>query len=129
MVSAVVQPLGIRMICIVDDDPSVRSATTDLLDSLGYSAAAFDSAESFLNSKHANATSCLILDCHLPGLSGLGLQDRLRIDGSPVAIIFITAFPNGNDQKRALGAGAVAYLTKPYSEADLITSIQAALSR
>lgn len=117
------------MICIVDDDAHVRDATVELLSSLGQSAIAFDSAESFLDSTHSNRTDCLILDCNLPGLNGLDLQDRLRADGCPVAIIFITAFPDGNNEKRALRAGAVAFLTKPYSQADLITAIQTALSR
>src|SRR5262245_35725877 len=106
-------PVRHRMIYVVDDDAFVRSATIDLLGSLGYEAVAFDSAESFLDSRQANGTTCLVLDCNLPGLSGLELQERLRIDGSPAAIIFITAFPNERDEKRALAAGAVAYLTKP----------------
>ena len=117
------------MIYIVDDDPDVRTATVDLLESLGQPAVAFESAESFLDSTHSNRTDCLILDCNLPGLNGLDLQDSLRADGCPVAIIFITAFPDGNKERRARGAGAVAYLTKPYSEADLTAAIQAALSR
>ena len=117
------------MICIVDDDAHVRGATVELLSSLGHSAVAFDSAESFLDSTHSNRTDCLILDCNLPGLNGLDLQDRLRTDGCPVAIIFITAFPDGNNEKRALRAGAVAYLAKPYSEADMIAAIQDAVRR
>ena len=117
------------MICIVDDDAFVRDATVDLLNSLGYSAVAFSSAEAFVDSNHANGLSCLIVDCHLPGLDGLELQDRLLADGSPVAIIFITAFPKGDDQERALRAGAVAYLNKPYLEANLIAAVQTALLR
>jgi FixJ family two-component response regulator len=115
------------MICIVDDDPFVRSATADLLQSVGYPAIAFDSAESFLDSTHSKA-DCLILDCNLPGIQGRDLQNHLRANGSPIPIIFITAFPDGNDKKRALAAGSVAYLTKPFSESDLIAAIQAALS-
>jgi FixJ family two-component response regulator len=116
------------MICIVDDDPFVRSATADLLQSVGYPAIAFDTAESFLDSAHSKNTDCLILDCNLPGIQGLDLQDHLRAHGLAIAIIFITAFPEGNDKNRALATGAVAYLTKPFSETDLVAAIDAALS-
>ena len=115
------------MICIVDDDPLVTDATVDLLHSVGHTAVAFASAEAFLASQYANGDGCLILDCHLPGLSGPELQDRLLINNSPVAIIFITAFPDQIDRQHA--ARAVACLPKPVSETDLIAAIQAALSR
>ena len=116
------------MICIVDDDPDVRSATVDLLESLGHSAVAFESAESFLDSNYACANGCLILDCNLPGLSGLELQDQLQANACPLVIIILTAFPNRTDEKRARRAGAVSYLTKPYAEAELIAAIEKALS-
>jgi FixJ family two-component response regulator len=80
------------MICIVDDDEFVRTATADLLASLGYSAVAFESAETFLDSGQVNDCVCLILDEHLPGLNGSELQKQLSIAGSQTAIIFITAF-------------------------------------
>jgi len=116
------------MICIVDDDEDVRTATVDLLASLGYSAVAFESAESFLDSGHVNDTVCLILDQHLPGLSGLELQKRLAAAGSRAKIIFITAFPDSQNRERALNAGALAFLGKPYEENDLIAPLKAALS-
>ena len=73
------------MISIVDDDPLVRDATVDLLNSLGYPALAFETAEEFLNSGQVETTLCLITDQHLPGLDGLGLQNKLAADGSHIA--------------------------------------------
>jgi FixJ family two-component response regulator len=116
------------MICVVDDDSVVRAATIDLLHSLGHSATAFASAETFLDWRHANDAACLILDQNLPGLSGLELQDQLLLESSPAAIIFITAHFNPEARKRALEAGAVAYLRKPYQQGDLISALRASLS-
>ena len=81
------------MISIVDDDPEVRDATTDLINSLGYEARAYELAEKFLDSGQVKNTSCLILDLQLPGLNGIDLQKQLRIDGHLTPVIFITAFP------------------------------------
>ena len=117
------------MISIVDDDPLVRDATVDLLNSLGYSALAFETAEEFLNSGQVETTLCLITDQQLPGLDGLGLQNQLAANGSHVAVIFITAFPDANVRERAMKAGAIAFLPKPFEEADLVQAIQIALVR
>lgn len=115
------------MISIVDDDPLVREATLDLIHSLGYSAAAFDSAEKFLDSGQVKKTSCLITDQQLPGLSGTELQKLLRIEGYRTPIIFITAFPESRIRDSALSAGAIAYLTKPFGQDALIDSLETAL--
>jgi FixJ family two-component response regulator len=117
------------MISIVDDDPLVRDATVDLLNSLDYPALAFASAEDFLNSSQIEATRCLITDQQLPGLDGLGLQNKLAAHGNHIAVIFITAFPDANVQERAMKAGATAFLAKPFQEADLVRAIQTALVR
>jgi FixJ family two-component response regulator len=111
------------MICVVDDDEDVRGSTVELLNSLGYDAVAFESAEAFLESAHAKTTACLILDQQLPGMQGLQLQEHLRVAGAPVAIIFITAHGNREGRERALSAGAVAYLAKPYDENALIQAL------
>ena len=116
------------MISIVDDDPSMREATKELLRSLGYSAATFASADEFLGSEQLKQTACLISDIQMPGLSGADLQRRLLADGHKMPIIFITAFPDERTRKRVLGAGAVGYLSKPYSEESLIACLSAALS-
>jgi len=101
------------MISIVDDDPLVRDATVDLLNSLGYPALAFETAEEFLTSGQVETTLCLITDQHLPVLDGLGLQNQLIADGSRVPVIFITAFPETNVRERAMKSGAIAFLAKP----------------
>jgi FixJ family two-component response regulator len=116
------------VISIVDDDPSVREATKGLLRSLGYGAAAFASAEDFLQSDHVNDTACLITDVQMPGLSGVELQSRLIAQGNCTPIIFITAFPEQRLRARALEAGAVGFLSKPFDEDRLIEYIQAALN-
>jgi FixJ family two-component response regulator len=115
------------MISIVDDDPLVRDATVDLINSLGYSALAFETAEEFLNSGQVETTLCLITDEQLPGMDGLGLQRELAADSSHVEVIFITAFPDAHIRERAIKAGAVAFLAKPFEEGDLVRAIQIAL--
>ena len=115
------------MISIVDDDPLVRGAIVDLLNSLGYPALAFETAEEFLNSGQVETTLCLITDQQLPGLDGLGLQNKLVSDGSHVEVIVITAFPDAHIRERAMKAGAIAFLAKPFEEADLVQAIQIAL--
>jgi FixJ family two-component response regulator len=115
-------------IAIVDDDVSVRSSTIDLLDSLGFACEAYPSAEHYLCSKHIADTSCLILDVHMPGLNGFGLQQRLRQLGYSTPVIFITAFPEEGGRAQAIGAGAVCYLAKPYSDDELVDCIRLALA-
>jgi FixJ family two-component response regulator len=94
----------------------VREAVGDLVQSLGYEVATFDSAETFLNSGRLAETSCLIIDLQLPGLDGLELQTKLVADGYSLPIIFITAFPQEQFRRRAMNAGAVGFLSKPFEE-------------
>jgi FixJ family two-component response regulator len=115
------------MISIIDDDESVRESTTQLVQSLGYSAAAFASAEEFLRSGQVASTDCLITDVQMPGLSGVELQRRLLADGHRLPIIFITAFPDERLRTRALNAGAIGFLSKPYREESLIGCLSEAL--
>lgn len=115
------------MISIVDDDESVRESTSSLVRSLGYRAAAFASAEAFLNSGCLDTTSCVITDIQMEGLSGVELQDRLAADGRDVPMIFITAFPDEQMEVRVIEAGAAGYLTKPFSDALLISCLKSAL--
>jgi FixJ family two-component response regulator len=117
------------MISIVDDDPLVRDATVDLLNSLGYPALAFETAEEFLTSGQVETTLCLITDQHLPVLDGLGLQNQLIANDSHVPVIFITAFPDTNIRERAMKAGATAFLAKPFQEGDLLRALKIALVR
>jgi CheY-like chemotaxis protein len=116
------------VISIVDDDPSVRAGTMDLLSSMGFIAQTFRHADDFLESDRRYGTSCLIADVQLPGgMSGLDLYDYLVWSGEVVPTILITAFPNDKDQARARRAGVSGYLTKPFSENDLLACIRSAL--
>jgi FixJ family two-component response regulator len=116
------------MISIVDDDSCAREAIAELVLSLGYKAVAFGSAGDFLASDHVEKTSCLIADIQMPGLSGLDLQDRLVASGHRTPIIFITAFPEQRFHTRAMTAGAVGFLSKPFHEQTLIDCLKIALA-
>ena len=116
-------------ISIVDDDALVREAIRRLIKSVGMNAWAYASAEDFLlTPNHAQDTSCLILDVQMPGMSGLELQQRLTDSGYRIPIIFISAHSNGQMREQALGAGALAFLFKPFSEEALVDAVHAALS-
>jgi FixJ family two-component response regulator len=116
------------MISIVDDDESVREATRGLLRSLGYGAVAFASAEEFLQSKQLNDTECVISDVQMHGLSGVDLQSQLIADGNHMPIIFITASQEERTRARALMAGAIGVLGKPFKEEHLIEYLNTALA-
>jgi len=114
-------------ISIVDDDKAVREATKGLVRSLGYEASTFSSAGEFLASEHVHDTSCLITDLHMPELSGIDLQSRLIADGHCMPIIFITAYPEDSARERAMKAGAIDFIGKPFSEDRLIGCLEEAL--
>jgi FixJ family two-component response regulator len=114
-------------ISIVDDDESMREAIKTLIDSMGLSVDEFSSAEDFLNSRPSQV-DCLILDVRMPGLGGLDLQRRLAAGNRPVPIVFITAHYREDDRKRAMEAGAVAFLSKPFTEQELLNAISASLT-
>ena len=116
------------LISIVDDDESVREAIKGLMRSMGYRAEVFASAEDFLSSGHLNETACLILDVRMAGMSGLELQSQLTASNCRVPIIFISAHSHRRARARALEAGAVAFLTKPFSDDALINAINSSLS-
>ena len=118
---------NIPMIAIVDDDEIVREATQSLMRSLGYHASTFASADEFLKSDQAHETSCLITDVQMPGLSGIDLQDRLIARGHRIPIIFITGYPDDSVRARAMKAGAVAFLSKPYNHEHLLGYLDEAL--
>ncbi len=115
------------VISIVDDDESVREATKGLVRSLGYVAATFGSAEEFLESGRMQDTSCVITDVQMPGVSGVELQSRLIAQGHRVPMIFITAFPEERVRARALEAGAIGFLSKPFDDEHLIGCLDKAL--
>src|SRR4051812_8942549 len=115
------------MIAIVDDDHPAREATKALVRSLGYQALTFASADEFLKSEQLHDTSCLITDLHMPGLNGIELQHRLIDQGHRIPVIFITAHPESTARTRAMKAGAVGFLGKPYKPEHLIGCIENAL--
>ena len=117
------------IVSIVDDDVSVRRSTRRLLRSSGFRAEAFASAEEFLNSGWAGETACVILDLRMPGMNGLELQRCLSQNGNHVPIIFLSAHASEQDERSALGAGAVRFLRKPISKEALLSAIRDALNR
>jgi FixJ family two-component response regulator len=115
------------VISVVDDDASVRAATSKFLRSHGYTVQAYSSAEDFLRSGRLNDTSCVIADVRMPGMSGLELLAVTRAQGHDVPFIFITAFPDETTRARALQGGAICFLPKPYGGTALINCLGVAL--
>jgi FixJ family two-component response regulator len=118
-----------RVISIVDDDSSVRESTMDLVSSLGFIAVAFERADEFLQFNLVYSPCCLISDVQLPGMTGFELCEHLVSSGRPVPTILITAFPDDEGRARALRAGVIGYLIKPFNEQELIACIWSALDR
>jgi FixJ family two-component response regulator len=114
---------------VVDDDASVRKALARLVRSAGMKAQAFPTAEAFLAESHVEPASCLVLDVRLPGLNGLQLQEALNRKGYPLAIIFITGHGDVPTSVRAMKAGAVDFLQKPFEDSDLLDAIRRAIAR
>jgi CheY-like chemotaxis protein len=115
------------LVAIVDDDQCAREGINALIASLGYSSAMFMSAEEYLGSESKPYTACLILDVHLPGMSGPELQDHLTADGGRTPIVFVTGLFDERVRNRVIDAGALAYLTKPCDESALISCLVQAL--
>jgi FixJ family two-component response regulator len=116
-----------NLISVLDDDESIRRTTALLVESFGFRAAAFESAESFLMSDQLQDTSCLIVDIQMPGMDGLQLQNHLAATGCGIPIIFITAYDSKDCRQRAMQAGAAAFLGKPFSDEQLLQTIRSAL--
>jgi FixJ family two-component response regulator len=115
------------LISVVDDDASIRIATGNLLRSLGHTVRTFTSAEEFLGSSHLEDASCVVADVQMPAMSGIDLQALLHAQGHRVPFIFITAFPEGTIRERAMKAGAICFLTKPFDKQTLIKCLDTAL--
>jgi FixJ family two-component response regulator len=112
------------IVSIVDDDLSVRESLKMLFESADFDAEVFASAEDFLCAGHLAESACLVLDVHLPGISGIDLQERLRADGHNISVIFITAHPDEHTRQSALRAGATHFFSKPFSGNDLLTAVR-----
>jgi FixJ family two-component response regulator len=119
--------LNRKLISIVDDDESIRRTTTLLIQSFGLEAAAFESAEVLLKSAQLHETSCLIVDLQMPGMNGLQLQRHLAGSGYTIPIVFISAYDNKDSRQQAMQAGAVAFLSKPFSDELLLETIRITL--
>ena len=117
------------IVFVVDDDPSVRRAIKRLIGSEGLQVELFGSAQEFLKSRRLDAPSCLVLDIKLPGISGLDFQCQLAAAGIRIPIIFITGHGDIPMTVRAMKAGAVEFLTKPFRDQDLLDAIHVALER
>jgi len=114
---------------VVDDDPSIREALSSLIRSVKLRVETFSSAQEFLRHNRPDAPACLVLDVRLPGLDGLELQQQLIRDGVHLPIIFMTGHGDIPMSVRAMKAGAVEFLTKPFRERDLLCAIEQAIER
>ena len=115
------------LVSVVDDDESVRESLPDLLNELGFSVQVFSSAEEFLGSDFVGLTKCLILDIAMPGMSGLELQEELKLRRSRIPIVFITAQKDDEIRPALIQRGAVECLFKPFSDTSLLSAVNAAL--
>ena len=117
----------VALIAVVDDDASMRRAITGLVRSAGFTAEAFSRAQDFLDSEQVGHVDCLISDVNMPGMSGLDLHHNLARSGHNIPTILVTAYPNEAIRSRALTAGVLCYLAKPFADNDLLACINLAL--
>jgi FixJ family two-component response regulator len=117
------------MVFVVDDDASIRTALRRLFESVGLRVELFGSAPEFLQSRHPNVASCLVLDIRLPGVSGLDFQDVLAKADIRIPIIFMTGHGDIPMSVKAMKAGAVDFLTKPFRDQDMLDGVTRALER
>jgi len=117
------------VVFVIDDDPSMRMALEDLVSTVGLEVRAFAAPQEFLQSRLPDAPGCLVLDVRLPGMSGLTFQKGLAKEGRALPVIFITGHGDIPMSVRAMKAGAVEFLTKPFHDQDLLDAIHAAIER
>ena len=117
------------LVAIVDDDESTRETTKDLLESAGFSAICFACAEDLLKSRRLRSFSCLIADMRMRGMTGFELHLRLAASSLPIPTILITAYPDEADRARAIRAGVVCYLAKPFAADELLNCLRCVVSR
>jgi FixJ family two-component response regulator len=120
---------GNPFVCVIDDESSVRESLRNLLRSAGLKVQAFASAQDFLTSWPLAGLSCLVLDVHLPGISGLDLQQKLADGDAQIPIIFMTGYGDIPMTVRAMKAGAIEFLTKPFRDEELLSAIHQAIKR
>jgi FixJ family two-component response regulator len=127
LIKAMVDPASV--VFVVDDDASIRDAVRSLLKSVGLKAEVFASPEEFLAAPRPDIASCMVLDVELPGMTGLEFQEVLEKAGIRIPIVFVTAHGDIPMTSRAMKAGAVEFLTKPFQKNELLTAIHQALDR
>jgi FixJ family two-component response regulator len=120
---------SVPLVLIVDDDEGIREALTDLLRSVGVETKSFGSTRELLDAAPADRPGCLILDVRLPGLSGLDLQAQLARSGNTRPIIFMTGHGDIPMSVRAMKAGAMDFLTKPFRDQDMLDAVAAAIDK
>ena len=119
-------PLSNRVVATVDDDRRVRESVQSVLESAGYEAVSFESAETFLLSGVLSTVACVIADVRLPGMDGTELQRQIRRERRLLPVIFITAHDDDDIRRQALRDGAVAFLVKPFDGGDLLEHVDRA---
>jgi FixJ family two-component response regulator len=117
-----------EIVSVVDDDASLRRSVRNLLTSVGFRVEAFASAEEFLGSPQSANTGCLVLDLRMTGMNGLELLKHLQATGSTIAVVVLTAHGDEEARRRALQAGAVAFLGKPFRGDALLDAVRTAMS-
>jgi FixJ family two-component response regulator len=117
------------MVCVVDDDMSVRRGLERLLRAAGYQVMTFGSAREFLDRRDTTNLSCLVLDIRMPGQSGLDLQETLIATGQEIPVVFITGNGDIPMAVRAMKAGAVDFLAKPFDDKELLDAVREAIVR
>ncbi|MBV9216162.1 MAG: response regulator [Acidobacteria bacterium] len=116
-------------VAVVDDDESMREATESLLKSVGFRTAIFASAHDFLKAGGELKPDCLILDVRMPGMSGIELQKRLIAENRDISIVFLSAHSERGSREKALAAGAIDFLAKPFNEDSLLKAVKVAIER
>jgi FixJ family two-component response regulator len=119
--------VGKHLVVGVDDDFRLRESLKSLVESAGYAAATYSSAEEFLESGALAGAACLVTDVRMPGMDGVELQRRIRIERPELPVIFISAHQDDEARQRALDEGATRFLYKPFDGAELLRTIEGAL--
>jgi FixJ family two-component response regulator len=126
-ISAAMSGVGKHLVVGVDDDFRLRESLKSLVESAGYAAAVFSSAEEFLQSGALARANCLVTDVRMPGMDGIELQRRIRLERPELPVVFISAHQDDEARERALDEGAIRFLYKPFDGAELLGTIEAAL--
>jgi FixJ family two-component response regulator len=126
-IPSVMSVVGKHLVVGVDDDFRLRESLKSLVESAGYAAAVYSSAEEFLQSGALAGATCLVTDVRMPGMDGIELQRRIRLERPELPVVFISAHQDDEARKRALDEGATSFLYKPFDGAELLRVIEAAV--